>query len=86
MPKEQSLHELAGDLILPVINLIEQGQSFVVDVTRPNVNCKIKLNIKKKHSTAHVVEYICKEKNTKGAELRSTWILSQMNFAGNTLI
>lgn len=36
MPKEQSLHELAGDLILPVINLIEQGQSFVVDVTRPN--------------------------------------------------
>ena len=47
MPKEQSLHELAGDLILPVINLIEQGQSFVVDVTRPNVNCKIKLNIKK---------------------------------------
>ncbi len=36
MPKEQSLHELAGDLILPVINLIEQGQSFVVDVTRPS--------------------------------------------------
>ena len=36
MPKEQSLHELAGDLILPVINLIEQGQSFVVDVTRPD--------------------------------------------------
>lgn len=34
MPKEQSLHELAGDLIQPVINLIEQGQNGPLSANR----------------------------------------------------
>ena len=58
MPKEQSLHELAGDLIQPVINLIEQGQSLE-EVRRSIMGLYRQINTKKLEEALSLAFYMC---------------------------
>ena len=58
MPKEQSLHELAGDLIQPVINLIEQGQSLE-EVRRSIMGLYRQIDTKKLEEALSLAFYMC---------------------------
>ena len=58
MPKEQSLHELAGDLIQPVINLIEQGQSLE-EVRRSITGLYRQIDTKKLEEALSLAFYMC---------------------------
>lgn len=56
--KKGGLHELAGDLIQPVINLIEQGQSLE-EVRRSIMGLYRQIDTKKLEEALSLAFYMC---------------------------